>query len=114
MAGSIKTILVGDQEITFEANGATFVLYQQAFGKDGLLEVQTVETEPTKALGLAQEFAYVMCGAYEKGVPYIKWLAQFGVMDIPNAAEEIFSVLMQSIAPSGEEEKNAPAVEAEQ
>ena len=31
MAGVIRTVKVGDKDITFTANGATFVLYQQAF-----------------------------------------------------------------------------------
>lgn len=114
MAGIIKTVTVGDKDIKFEANGATFVLYQQAFGKDGLLEIQSVEKEPTKSLPLAQEFAYVMSGAYEKGIGFVKWLSQFGVMDVPNSAEEIFGVLMQSLNGNDEPVKNATAVEDEQ
>lgn len=114
MAGIIKTITVGDKEIKFEANGATFVLYQQAFHKDGLAEVQTIEKEPTKALTLAQEFAYVMSGAYEKGISFIKWLSGFGLMDIPNSAEDIFNLITESITGNIEDNsKNAEAVEDE-
>ena len=97
MAGCIREITVGDQAIVFEINGATFVLYQQAFKRDGLAALTALEENPMDALGLVQEFAYIMCGAYEKGVPYIKWLAQFDVMDLPNASEAIMGLLYDSM-----------------
>ena len=110
MAGAIKTIKVGKQEIAFEANGATFVLYEQAFQRDGLQAVSQLQENPMDALKLVQEFAFVMCGAYEKGIGYIKWLSQFEVMDLPNACEAILGVLYDSMMTEDEEApKNAEA-----
>lgn len=117
MAGVIKTIKVGDKNIKFTANGATFVLYQQAFKKDGLTAFTKLAEDGADDMGVVmimQEFAYIMSGAYTDGVPYIEWLSNFGFMDLPNAIPEIMGVLNDNVtgnAKDDESGKNPQAVE---
>ena len=116
MAGVIRTVKVGEKDITFTANGATFVLYQQAFNKDGLTAFTSLADngEDLGVVSLMQEFAYVMSGAYTKGISYIDWLSQFGFMDLPNAIPEIMEVLNDNVTGNVKDEesgKNPQAVE---
>lgn len=114
MAGIIRTVKVGDKDITFTSNGATFILYQQAFGKDGLREFEKLSEEPGSALYVIQEFAYIMSGAYTRGEAYIDWLSQFGMLDIPNAAGDIISLLNDDAQTFViEEGKNTEAVDGQ-
>ena len=116
MAGVIKTIKVGDKDIKFTANGATFVLYQQAFHKDGLTAFTSLAEngEDLGVVSLMQEFAYIMSGAYTDGVSYIDWLSQFGFMDLPNAIPDIMEVLNDNVTGNAEDDdstKNQQAAE---
>lgn len=114
MAGVIRTVKVGDKDVTFTANGATFVLYQQAFKKDGLTAfTRLADTgDDVGVLSLMQEFAYIMSGAYVKGVSFIDWLSQFGFMDLPNAMPEIMEVLNANVSGFNEDEEQGKNLQA--
>lgn len=101
MAGIIRKIKVGEKEITFESNGATFLAYQHQFKKDGLKAFQELnfEEDSSSALLLMEEFAYIMSGAYKDGTAFIDWLAQFGLYDLPMAMEQIMELLNDNITP---------------
>jgi len=99
-----KEITIGNEKITFEANGATPMKYRKQFGEDILEEAQQggLSFESTENL------AYIMSGS-DKDV--IDWLSDFEIGELYEALPEVIELWMESQNATSEPPKKQKAAD---
>lgn len=101
----IDIIKIGEKEIEMRADGATPFLFKQAFNKD-IIKIFSDASENdgiAEAGSLASELGFVMAQQAKNPDPltvdlskgtFMKWLMQFGAIDLPYAAMDIINLYM--------------------
>lgn len=109
----MKEVKIGNKTIQMEANANTPRYYRQIFGKDMIVQMMTTlngvkngKVTEDLTLELAENLAYVMAKQANEGIGTVDdFLSQFGVFDIYNATEDIFSVWQSNEKTTSEAKK---------
>lgn len=116
-----KLIKIGNEEILFRSTGATPIIYRNAFHKDMLIDLQSIQRQISDApdedwMGsidttILFQMAYAMSGAYQKQIDYYDWLDKFDLFDMVDALFDILSMWTESTVTidNGMEPKNHEA-----
>lgn len=102
----LKTVKIGEKEISLLANAATPIRYKMVFGEDIMVafnQINGKKRDEGEILDISSQLAFIMyvqamyskeklkCVTKEK---YIEWLEDFGPMDFVNASKDIFDTYL--------------------
>lgn len=103
-----KTITIDGKDITFVATAKTPILYKQFIGKDLFIEMNRVQEDPTAALDVFGNLAYVMARQADPEIGDLdEWFDSFGVFSLYNALPQLTSMWNVETATSVETKKKA-------
>lgn len=115
----VKVITIGTKEVQVEANASTPIRYRNIFKKDLLTQISEGTSKDGVDMKVASEvspeLAFIMAKSAEKAdmtklteESWLKWLEQFGPMDVINATEQIFNVFFGDAETAVESKKKVP------
>lgn len=106
-----RDITIGGKAVTMTANAASVHIYKHIFGKDFLKMATAKDVDPS----ILEEMGFVMhlqattgtTAALKKtAADFLNWLAEFGPMDVLNAANEIMALYLEQGKTSSDPKKD--------